>query len=123
MSTTYHEPVSELSLESREVHRAVASLIEELEAVDWYHQRVNVCQDEELKAILVHNRDEEIEHAALALEWLRRRIPQFDQKLRSYLFTSAPITHIEEQDETSTARFAKGAPSSGDPGISGLKRG
>jgi len=99
MSTSYHEPASELSAEARDVHRALASLIEELEAVDWYHQRVSVAPDEELKAILVHNRDEEIEHAAMALEWLRRRMPEFDEKLRTYLFTSSPITELEDEAE------------------------
>lgn len=94
MSTVYHE--SGLSQEAQEVHRALASLIEELEAVDWYNQRADVTQDEGLKAILLHNRNEEIEHASMALEWLRRRIPNFDEELKTYLFTSAPITEVEE---------------------------
>jgi ferritin-like protein len=94
MSTVYHE--SGLSPEAQEVHRALASLIEELEAVDWYNQRADVTQDEPLKAILLHNRNEEIEHASMALEWLRRRIPNFDEELHTYLFTSAPITEVEE---------------------------
>ncbi len=88
MALTYHEPVSELSAETREIHRAIATLDEELEAVDWYHQRIAVTGDEDLKAILVHNRDEEIEHAAMALEWLRRKMPGFDEELHTYLFTS-----------------------------------
>lgn len=99
MSSIYQEPATELSAEAREVHRALASLIEELEAVDWYQQRVDVTQDAELKAVLAHNRDEEIEHAAMALEWLRRRLPKFDEELRSYLFTSVAITEVEEQQE------------------------
>jgi ferritin-like protein len=94
MSTVYHE--SGLSQEAQEVHRALASLIEELEAVDWYNQRADVTQDEDLKAILLHNRNEEIEHASMALEWLRRQIPNFDEELRTYLFTSAPVTEVEE---------------------------
>lgn len=98
MGTDYHEPVSELSPEARDVHRALTSVIEELEAVDWYHQRAEVTPDDQLRAILVHNRDEEIEHAAMALEWLRRRIPKFDEELRTYLFNSEPITEIEEDD-------------------------
>jgi ferritin-like protein len=94
MSTVYNE--SGLSQEAQEIHRALASLIEELEAVDWYNQRADVTQDEGLKAILLHNRNEEIEHASMALEWLRRKIPDFDEELRTYLFTSAPITEVEE---------------------------
>jgi ferritin-like protein len=93
MSTVYNE--SGLSQEAQEIHRALASLIEELEAVDWYNQRADVTQDEALKAILLHNRNEEIEHASMALEWLRRTIPNFDQELRTYLFTSAPVTDVE----------------------------
>jgi len=99
MSTTYHEPTSELSAEARDVHRALASLIEELEAVDWYNQRADVTADEALRAVVLHNRNEEIEHAAMALEWLRRRIPKFDEEPRTYLFTSAPITEVEEEAE------------------------
>jgi ferritin-like protein len=94
MGTVYNE--SGLSQDAQEVHRALASLIEELEAVDWYNQRVDVTKDENLKAILAHNRDEEMEHAAMALEWLRRKMPRLDEELRTYLFTSVPITEIEE---------------------------
>ncbi|MBN1196962.1 MAG: hypothetical protein JXA62_06115 [Candidatus Aminicenantes bacterium] len=94
MSTVYHE--SDLSVEARDIHRALASLCEELEAVDWYNQRADVTQEAELKSILLHNRNEEIEHAAMALEWLRRRIPEFDEELRTYLFKSGSITGIEE---------------------------
>jgi ferritin-like protein len=94
MSTIYHE--SGLSANAQEVHRALASLIEELEAIDWYNQRADVSKDEALKAILLHNRNEEIEHASMALEWLRRVVPEFDHELRTYLFTKAPITEVEE---------------------------
>jgi ferritin-like protein len=72
------------------------SLIEELEAIDWYDQRVDASNDESLKAILAHNRDEEREHAAMSLEWLRRSDPRWDRILRTYLFTEGPITEIEE---------------------------
>ncbi len=89
----YHEPVEELSDETRDLHRAVVSLIEELEAVDWYDQRVNASKDAELKAILAHNRDEEKEHASMLLEWIRRKDPAFDKELRDYLFTEKPIAH------------------------------
>ena len=88
----YHEPVDRLTPETMDFHRAVVSLIEELEAVDWYNQRVDACGDPELKAILAHNRDEEIEHAAMTLEWIRRRNPVFDKELRDTLFKSGPIT-------------------------------
>jgi hypothetical protein len=94
--TSYHEPAGELSADARDVHRALTTLIEELEAVDWYHQRADVTSDDDLKAILLHHRDEEIEHAAMALEWLRRRIPKFDEELRTYLHTTGPITEVEE---------------------------
>jgi ferritin-like protein len=89
----YHEPIEELSDETRDMHRAIVSLMEELEAVDWYQQRVDACKDDELRAILAHNRDEEKEHAAMVLEWIRRRDPRFDKELRDYLFTEDPIAH------------------------------
>lgn len=95
----YHEPVGELSDESRDLHRAITSLMEELEAVDWYQQRIDVTKDQELASILRHNRDEEIEHAAMVLEWLRRRVPKFNEELREYLFTDKPIVGIEEKDD------------------------
>jgi ferritin-like protein len=96
MSTVYHE--TGLSEDAKDIHRALASLIEELEAVDWYNQRADVTGNPELKSILLHNRNEEIEHAAMALEWLRRKIPEFDEELRTYLFSTAPITEIEGED-------------------------
>lgn len=89
----YHEPISELSSATRDMHRAITSLMEELEAVDWYNQRVDACKDAELKAILAHNRDEEKEHAAMVLEWIRRQDAALDKELRSFLFTDTPITH------------------------------
>jgi len=89
----YHESINELSDDTRDMHRAITSLMEELEAVDWYNQRVDACQDEELKAILAHNRDEEKEHAAMVLEWIRRKDSSFDKELKDYLFTEKPIAH------------------------------
>ncbi|PPE72979.1 ferritin [Solimonas fluminis] len=89
----YHEPVGELTAATRDYHRAIVSLMEELEAVDWYNQRIDACQDVELKKILVHNRDEEKEHAAMVLEWLRRRDPKFAAELRERLFREGPIAH------------------------------
>jgi ferritin-like protein len=92
-SIGYHEPVEDLSAETRDMHRAIVSLMEELEAVDWYNQRADACQDTELKAILEHNRDEEKEHASMVLEWIRRKDPRFSRELKAYLFTEKPIAH------------------------------
>ena len=89
----YHEPISELTDETRDMHRAITSLMEELEAVDWYNQRVDACKNVELKAILAHNRDEEKEHAAMLLEWIRRQDSRFDKELKDYLFTNKQIAH------------------------------
>ncbi len=89
----YHEAIEELSDETRDMHRAITSLMEELEAVDWYNQRVDACKDAELRGILKHNRDEEKEHAAMVLEWIRRHDPTFDKELRDYLFTEKSLTH------------------------------
>ncbi len=89
----YHEPVEQLSDETKDMHRAIISLMEELEAVDWYNQRVDVCHDKELRAILAHNRDEEKEHAAMVLEWIRRKDPRFAKEMKEYLFTDQPIAH------------------------------
>ena len=89
----YHEPIAELSSETRDMHRAITSLMEELEAVDWYNQRVDACQDEELAAILAHNRDEEKEHASMLVEWIRRRDSMFEKELKDYLFKDGPIGH------------------------------
>jgi len=89
----YHEPIEELSDETRDMHKAIVSLMEELEAVDWYNQRVDTCKDADLKAILEHNRDEEKEHAAMVLEWIRRKDPKFDDELKDYLFTEKEIAH------------------------------
>ena len=89
----YHEAIEELSAETRDMHRAITSLMEELEAVDWYNQRMDACKDPELRAILKHNRDEEKEHAAMVMEWIRRHDPKFDKELRDYLFTDKKIAH------------------------------
>ncbi|MHB1591209.1 MAG: encapsulin-associated ferritin-like protein, partial [Sulfuricella sp.] len=86
-SVGYHEPIEELSAETRDMHRAIVSLMEELEAVDWYNQRANACKDMGLKAILEHNRDEEKEHASMLMEWIRRKDPRFSKELKDYLFT------------------------------------
>ena len=93
----YHEPIDELTDETRDMHRAITSLMEELEAVDWYQQRVDATKDPELKKILAHNRDEEKEHAAMVLEWIRRKDSRFDKELRDYLFTDKPIVDLENR--------------------------
>ena len=89
----FHEDPKDLTDATKDMHRAIVSLMEELEAVDWYNQRVDACKDEELKRILEHNRDEEKEHAAMVLEWIRRRDPTMDKELKDFLFTDKPIAH------------------------------
>jgi hypothetical protein len=100
----YHESIDLLSEETKNITRAIRSLVEELEAVDWYNQRVDVTRDSELKAILAHNRDEEIEHAAMALEWLRRKLPVLDKELRDNLFKEGPIAGHHGDEETSPTK-------------------
>jgi uncharacterized protein len=124
----YHEPESELSDRARDLHRALASFKEEIEAVDWYNQRWAACKDESLRAVLAHNRDEEIEHACMTLEWLRRNMSRWDEMLRAYLFTEAPITAIEESHEAEAQPAEQPAVPSitrvdaGDLGIGGRRR-
>ena len=95
-STTLHEPAEKLKTETINIHRAMVSLMEELEAIDWYRQRSEACTDSQLRAILEHNMNEEIEHASMALEWIRRNVPKFDEALKTYLFTTGEITELEE---------------------------
>jgi ferritin-like protein len=95
-SVGYHESEARLTPQTIDMHRALTSLQEELEAVDWYQQRIDATGDPELREILRHNRDEEQEHAAMVLEWIRRRDPNFDAKLREYLFTEGSITGRED---------------------------
>jgi uncharacterized protein len=125
-SEGYHEPLDSLDEEVRDRHRAISSIMEELEAVDWYDQRVAATSDAELAAILAHNRDEEKEHAAMTLEWLRRRDPQFDEVLRTYLFTNRPVTEVEEHAEGGGEAHASASgpppPGDGSLGIGSLKR-
>jgi uncharacterized protein len=92
-----HEPAELLGEQTIDRHRAFTSLIEELEAVDWYDQRVHATKDSSLADVLAHNRDEEKEHASMTLEWLRRRDPTLDAHLRTYLFTSEPVTEVEAE--------------------------
>jgi|SRR5690554_1548712 len=97
--SSYHEPVDELTKEDRDYSRALNSLKEEIEAIDWYQQRVATTTDPELKKIVEHNRDEEIEHAVMVLEWLRRNMPGWDEEMRTYLFSTKPITELEDDEE------------------------
>lgn len=105
-SSGYQEPIEKLSSETRDIHRALVSLMEELDAIDNYNQRADVCADTALKAILEHNRDEEKEHAAMLLEWIRRHDLRFSDKLKDYLFTDKPITHSSEVDQTPSGERA-----------------
>jgi uncharacterized protein len=102
-SAGFHESADELQPDTKDRHRAIVSLMEELEAVDWYDQRIDASGDEDLREILRHNRDEEKEHAAMLLEWLRRRDGEWDKFLRQYLFTEGPITEIEAALEAGDA--------------------
>jgi ferritin-like protein len=94
-----HEPPEKLTARTLDLHRALVSLQEEFEAIDWYQQRVDVTSDPELKRILEHNRDEEKEHAAMVLEWLRRNDVGMARVIRTYIGTTRPIVAIEEQEE------------------------
>ena len=98
-----HESEATLQPETVDRHRAISSLMEELEAVDWYDQRIDATADPELQAILRHNRDEEKEHAAMVLEWLRRRDPVLDGHLRQYLFSTGSIVGRESGGESDSA--------------------
>lgn len=121
-SASLHESPADLGPEVIDRHRAIVSLMEELEAVDWYDQRAQATQDPELRALLAHNRDEEKEHACMVLEWLRRRDPAFNEQLRTYLFCEGDILEAED-----TATGAGGqAPAAGHDGslrIGSLKAG
>jgi uncharacterized protein len=95
-SDMYHEPLELLSEDTKNTHRAIVSLMEELEAIDWYQQRAEACTDPELSAVLTHNKNEEVEHAMMTLEWLRRKVPVFDDNIGTYLNSSGPILEVEE---------------------------
>lgn len=120
-STTLHEPVDKLKPETINFHRAMVSVMEELEAIDWYRQRAEACTDSQLRAILEHNMNEEIEHASMALEWIRRNTPKFDEALRTYLFTSGEITALEEATAGGKEGNAKGNRSSARTTVGDMK--
>lgn len=117
-----HESGDQLKSETVDRHRAIVSIMEELEAVDWYDQRVDAAEDEELRAILAHNRDEEKEHAAMVLEWLRRHDSMLDEQLRAYLFTDTPVLEVEEAAEQAQASNADDATADGSLAIGSLKK-
>ena len=114
-----HEAAELLDEATIDHHRAVTSLCEELEAIDWYHQRVVATSDESLAAVLAYNRDDEKEHAAMALEWLRRRDVALDAQLRKFLFSSGPITEVGDQEPAGGSTSTAG--DSGSLGIGSLK--
>ena len=120
-STSLHENKDDLDPATIDRHRAIVSIMEELEAVDWYDQRAKATADGALRALLEHNRDEEKEHAAMVLEWLRRNDPEMDAQLRTYLFTDGNILGIEESetDGSGPADSADG----GSLGIGSLREG
>jgi len=120
-SAGLHEPEDKLTPEVIDRHRAFVSLEEELEAIDWYDQRVAATRDPELAAVLAHNRDEEKEHAAMILEWLRRHDPVLDRNLRTYLFTRAPVTEIEAEAEAAGGGEPAGDGPEGSFAIGALK--
>lgn len=106
-SAQLHEDRAQMSDTTVERHRAVVSLMEELEAIDWYDQRIDATGDESLAAVLIHNRDEEKEHAAMVIEWLRRNDAEFAEELRTYLFTSGPILDaVANEGESGSERMS-----------------
>jgi ferritin-like protein len=116
-----HEPRADLPAVVLEQHRAISSLIEELAAVIWYHARAAVSADAELTAAMEHNRDEEIEHAMMLLEWLRRNFPGFDERMKTFLFTSGPLTELEQAGEAGGGPKDEGDAAAGSLNIGSLK--
>ena len=119
-SENYHEPYELLSESTRCLHRAIVSLKEELEAIDWYQQRADACTNDELRTVLLHNKNEEIEHAMMTLEWLRRSDPVFAANIATYLGSTGPITEVETLASAGTTQGTQpSAPAS--LGIGSLK--
>jgi ferritin-like protein len=118
-SESYHEREDLLSEDTKNMHRAIVSLKEELEAVDWYQQRAEGCTDDELKGVLLHNKNEEIEHAMMVLEWIRRHDATFDTNIGTYLKAAGPILAVEKKQEAGGG----GSPGTPSPslGIGSLK--
>jgi uncharacterized protein len=123
MSSQYHEPPEELAAQTRDFTRILVSLKEEIEAIDWYNQRIELCTDPNAANILKHNKEEEMEHACMALEYLRRNMDGWDEALRTYLFTEGDITELEEEAMSRTSApggSGRGA-GTGSLGIGSLK--
>ena len=120
--SAYQEPVEELQPKDRDIHRALQTLIEEVDAIDRYHQRVATSFEPGLKQVMAHNKIEEIEHACMVIEWLRRNDPAWDKELREYLFTSAPIAEIEEAATGGDASGESASESVSNLGIGSLKK-
>jgi ferritin-like protein len=120
-SEALHAPRERLSRATITHHQAIVSLMEELEAADWYRQRADDCEDPPLKEILLHNMREEMEHACMILEWLRRNDPIWAEQMDSYLYTEAPITAVEEAEngggEIEGGEGSGGAPARRKPGF------
>ena len=118
-----HEALDKLRPATLERHRAIVSIMEELEAIDWYDQRVDASDDPDLAAVLAHNRDEEKEHASMTLEWLRRHDPVLDRHLRTYLFTDGSILETEVAAEHSDGGGSdtSSSPADGSLGIGDLR--
>ena len=122
-SESLHENAETLGTQVVDTHRAIVSLMEELEAVDWYNQRAQATSDPALRAILEHNRDEEKEHAAMGLEWLRRNDAKFAEHMKTYLFTQGAVTEIEaEAEHGGDSADEASAPGDGSLGIGSLRQ-
>ena len=119
-SESYHEASELLSEETKNLHRAIVSLKEELEAVDWYQQRAEACSNDELRAVLVHNKNEESEHAMMILEWLRRHSSVFAANIETYLDSSGPITEVETHKNAGSGEKSESA-ATASLGIGSLK--
>jgi ferritin-like protein len=122
-SVGYHEAEDKLRVETQDDHRALTSMMEELEAVDWYNQRVDAASDPELKEILAHNRDEEKEHFVMLFEWLRRRDPKFSEELKARLFSAGSIVAHEQAGQEAESPAPAPAAAGGSLGIGSLKGG
>jgi len=120
-SESYHEPIELLSEATKNMHRAIVSLKEELEAVDWYQQRAEACSNDELRAVLLHNRNEEIEHAMMVLEWIRRHDATFDANITTYVKSTGPIVGVENQAISGESGGDATSPASPSLGIGSLK--
>ena len=121
-STSLHEELETLSSKVLDRHRAISSLMEELEAVDWYDQRAEACTDDELRKILIHNRDEEKEHAAMVIEWLRRNDEGFEGHLKTYLFSDRSVVALEAEDTQSDTSSSSSEASEPSLRIGSLKK-